>query len=45
MTKNYFKYAQDVIDGKVVCCEYVKLAAERFFPLWKMTNINFAKRR
>nr|DAH86359.1 MAG TPA: Large Terminase [Caudoviricetes sp.] len=30
-TKAYYKYAQDVIEGKIVCGKYIKLAAERFF--------------
>lgn len=29
--KPYYKYAQDVLDGKIVAGEYIKLAAERFF--------------
>ena len=41
MTKNYFKYAQDVINGNVVCCEYVKLAAERFFFLMENDKYEF----
>lgn len=31
--KTYFQYAQDVIDGKIVCGEYIKQAVERFFHL------------
>ena len=45
MTKNYFKYAQDVIDGKVVCCEYVKLAAERFFSLMENDKYEFREEK
>lgn len=31
--KGYYKYAQDVLDGKITACEYVKLACRRFFDL------------
>lgn len=30
-TKAYYKYAQDVIDEKVVSGKFIQLAAERFF--------------
>lgn len=31
-TKAYYKYAQDVIDEKVVSGKFIQLAAERFSP-------------
>lgn len=31
--KPYIQYAQDVIAGKIVACEYIRLACERFFAL------------
>lgn len=43
--KAYYKYAQDVIEGNVVCGKYIKLAAERFLTLWRMTGMNSGRRK
>lgn len=30
ITKPYIQYPQDVISGKIIACNYVKLACKRF---------------
>lgn len=37
----YIQYAQDVLSGKVVACEYVKLACDRFFCLMENDEYEF----
>ena len=45
MTKEYYKYAQDVVDGKIVCGKYIKLAAERFFALMEDDKYEFIEEK
>lgn len=40
-TKAYYQYAQDVLGGKVVAGEYVRLACERFFRLMEDDRYEF----
>lgn len=37
----YIEYAQDVLEGRVVACEYVKLACERFFSFLESEEYEF----
>lgn len=37
----YIQYAQDVLSGKVVACEYVKLACDRFFRFMENDDYEF----
>ena len=37
----YIQYAQDVLSGKVVACEYVKLACDRFFRFMECDEYEF----
>ena len=37
----YIEYAQDVLEGRVVACEYVKLACERFFRFLESEEYEF----
>lgn len=39
--KAYYRYAQDVLDGKVVAGEYIRLAAARFFRLMEDDRYEF----
>ena len=39
--KRYYKYAQDVLDGKIVCGKLIRLAAERFFTLMEDDRYEF----
>ena len=39
--KRYYKYAQDVLEGNIVCGELIKLAAERFFSLMEDDRYEF----
>ena len=40
-TKTYYKYAQDVIGGKVVSGKFIQLAAERFFSMMEDDRYEF----
>lgn len=40
-TKAYYKYAQDVVEGTVVCGKFIKLAAERFFNFMENDRYDF----
>lgn len=44
-TKEYYKYAQDVVEGKITCCKYIKLAAERFFNLIEDDRYEFLEEK
>ena len=44
-TKAYYKYAQDVIEGNVVCGRYIKLAAERFFDFMENDRYEFREEK
>lgn len=44
-TKAYYKYAQDVIEGKIVCGKYIRLAAERFFNFIEDDRYEFIEER
>ena len=44
-TKAYYKYAQDVIEGNVVCGKYIKLAAERFFDFMENDRYEFREEK
>ena len=37
----YLQYAQDVISGKIIAGEFVKLACERFYDLMDNENYEF----
>lgn len=39
--KEYYQYAADVRDGKVLVGEYVKLAVERFYCLFEREDVEF----
>ena len=41
MKGNYYKYAVDVVEGKIVCCENIKLAAKRFLSDLQRTDLEF----
>lgn len=43
--KAYYKYAQDVIEGNVVCGRYIKLAAERFFDFMENDRYEFREEK
>lgn len=43
--KAYYKYAQDVIEGDVVCGKYIKLAAERFFDFMENDRYEFREEK
>ena len=43
METDYIKYARDVIDGKVVAGELVKLACHRFFAFMEKYEFRFDK--
>lgn len=38
---NLFQYAEDVRDGKILVCSYVKLAVERFYSFLQRDDIEF----
>lgn len=40
-TKAYYEYAQGVTEGTVVCGEFIKLAAERFFNFMEDDRYEF----
>lgn len=41
----YLQYAQDVLSGKIIAGEYIKLACERFFDLMDNDNYEFREDR
>ncbi len=41
MNKPYYKYAVDVVEGKVVCCESIKLACSRFLSDLQRDDLDF----
>lgn len=43
--KPYYKYAQDAIEGKIVCGKFIKLAAERFFDLMEDDRYEFREEK
>lgn len=44
-TKAYYKYAQDIISGKVVSGRFMKLAAERFFAFMEDDRYEFREEK
>ena len=45
LEKVYYRYAQDVIEGKIVCGRFIKLAAERFFALMEDDRYEFREEK
>ena len=43
--KGYYKYAQDVVSGKVVCGNYIKLSAERFLRMIEDDRYEFIEEK
>ena len=43
--KGYYKYAQDVLSGKIVAGEFIKLAAEKFFSLLEDDRYEFREEK
>lgn len=41
MNKPYYQYAVDVVAGKVVCCENIKLACKRFLSDLERSDLDF----
>jgi len=41
MNKAYYQYAVDVVEGKVVCCNNIKLACRRFLSDLKRADLEF----
>ena len=41
MNKPYYQYAVDVVEGKVVCCENIKLACKRFLSDLEREDLEF----
>lgn len=41
MNKAYYQYAVDVVEGKVVCCDSIKLACNRFLSDLKRDDLEF----
>lgn len=41
MDKAYYKYAVDVAEGKIVCCESIKLACNRYLSDLKRDDLTF----
>jgi phage terminase large subunit-like protein len=41
--KLYYQYAQDIVSGKIVACEWIRLAAERFFVLIEDDRYRFGE--
>ena len=39
--KRYYQYAEDVSEGKIVCCENIKLAAKRFLSDLQREDLEF----
>ena len=44
-TKTYYKYAQDVLGGKVVSGKFIQLAAERFFSMMEDDRYEFKEEK
>lgn len=44
-TKAYYEYAQSVIEGTVICGEFIKLAAERFFNFMEDDRYEFRENK
>lgn len=43
--KAYYQYAQDVIEGNIVCGKFIKLAAERFFSFMEDDRYEFREEK
>lgn len=41
MNKDYYRYAVEVVEGKIVCCENIKLACKRFLSDLKRDDLEF----
>ena len=41
MNKAYYQYAVDVVEGKIVCCENIKLACKRFLSDLERNDLEF----
>lgn len=41
VSKSYYKYAVDVVQGNIVCCENIKLSCQRFLADLKRDDIEF----
>jgi phage terminase large subunit-like protein len=41
LTKPYNKYAKDVVDGKIIACEAIRLACKRYLEWFNRTDIYF----
>ena len=41
MDKKYTQYAEDVLSGKIIACEYIKLACKRYLEWMERTDIEF----
>lgn len=41
MNKAYYQYAVDVVEGKIVCCENIKLACKRFLSDLERDDLEF----
>lgn len=41
----YIQYAEDVINDKVIACEYIKLACKQFLFNLKRDDIEFREKR
>ena len=41
MDRAYNKYAVDVIEGKIICCENIKLACKRYLSDLKRDDLEF----
>lgn len=41
MDKKYTQYAEDVLSGKIIACEYIKLASKRYLEWMERTDIEF----
>ena len=37
----YYKYADDILSGKIVACRYIKLACKRFFDFLSRDDMEF----
>ena len=41
VNKSYYKYAVDVVNGKIVCCENIKLSCQRFLSDLNRDDLEF----
>ena len=41
VNKSYYKYAVDVVNGKIVCCENIKLSCQRFLSDLNRSDLEF----